>query len=480
MSSKSVTLYVENLLTRVVAEDVSVHHLLNEKMAIMVNGAWFSQLYKDGKWDGRIRFYKLKTQTFETGLLHKVVTILRSEGYAPSIKFIRKKPRSLYEGEFTRDMLRTPLREYQCEAVDIAKKCTRGILALPTGSGKTEIAMAIINELRVPTIFVVNSVDLLYQTSKRFMDTIPRIHVTALGDSKIQTYGNPRDLNVVVSTFQTLHKKPNLIWNRRFNMKISDECHGVAAKTWREVMYTIDAYYSFGLSGSIDQYYEDNVRYHEIMGSTGRPIVVITPEQLVDQGYLVKPEIVMVKYTPKIKAISRRKTASWGYADVYLNEVVNDDYLNGKLIPNLLYLHVRKRQKCLILVNRVEHGKRLISLLERKNVKSRWVYGADPAAKRLEAIVALRSGSINVLVASKIFNQGVDIPEIDVIINIGCDDSYRNVFQKLGRGLRIAKGKDTFRYYDIWPMDNHYLEAAAEGRVSKYKYLGFQPTEITL
>ena len=444
----------------------NAHVALVDGMALPVKGAHFSPLYKSGNWDGMKRFYTINGRKFDTGLIRWAKTILVEKGYEVHVEDCRVKPvgdmRSM-EG------FATKLRDYQEDTVAKAIKATRGILCISVGGGKTEIALAIMHTLNLKSIFIVNSIDLLNQTAERIQRTIPSACVQVIGEGKQWKLGEG-DPWLYVATMQTLFKKPELIKGIKFDVKISDECHGVAAKTWKKVMDSIDAYYSYGLSGSFDLEYEDPIRYREITGSTGKPIVTITTSELVWQGHLVKPKITMLQY------YNQYTSTTSNYNTAIEKGIVKSEILNKKIIPKL----IRKLDgnKLMILVRLIQHGHDIVKTLTKMGINCAYVNGANSGDQRTDAIQKLRTGQINVLVASNIFNQGVDIPEIDAILNLGCDKSYKGVFQKLGRGLRLSNGKDVLQYFDIWPVNSDFLHRSSMEREEKYKYLGFKPDTV--
>ncbi len=463
MSKNSVVLALKNKLTHVEA-NAAMHIALADAMAIFIPGAQFSKFYRNHKWDGTRHYYKLNSvRAFPTGLLRWAVRILKGRGASVRIVDLREKPKAL---PTLTGALRTELRDYQTLAIERAIACTRGVIAAATGSGKTEIAFGIIHKLHVKTLFLVNSVDLLHQTARRMVDAIPDAVVKIVGDGQVHQYGEGVPW-VYVATVQTLSKNPHLI-KQQFDLKISDECHGVAAKSWMKVMNHYETYYSYGLSGSFDSVYEDPVRYYDIMSCTGAPIVTIPASMMVEQGYLVRPEITMVQYAADAD--------TGDYLTDYKQAVVGSNTLNNGVVPQLVK-RIGKGKKVLILVRLVKHGTALAKALRKYSVA--YVHGSTHSDVRFNAIQDLRSGKLDVLIASKIFSQGVDIPEIDAIINLGCDVSYKQVFQKLGRGIRTAAGKTKLEYYDICPIGAPYLSSGAEGRIAKYRYLGFETKEVS-
>lgn len=448
-------LLVENDKTTVDTKDTAVIRRLYDQMVCKSPGYFFTMAYKLGHWDGNVKFFDKANRCFDTGLLSWAASLLDW----PNVVDLRTPPAR----EFTVEA-KVTLRDYQLEVLEMCQRCTRGIIRAATGSGKTEIMIALISALGVPTIILVDSKDLLNQTVNRILEGLPGICVRAIHSGKEFIDGEGVPL-VTVSTFQTLNRKKHLIDKYKFGLKISDECHGVAADTWYEVMGYIDSYYSYGFSGSVQEEFDDQVRWHRITGRTGKPIITIPSSTLVDLGWLAKPLITMVTYDTN--------SSSGTFSDEYDVAITNCEALNKQLIPALLTKHAG--QKTMIIVDRIEHGRAL-----EQTLCLPFVHGGDTIARRKEVLKQFRSGEIRSLVASRIFRQGIDVPDLEVLISADSNLSYKAVFQKLGRGMRRAEGKSQLFFYDIWPKTGEFLDKHAGERLKKYKWLGFEPTVLSL
>lgn len=442
-------------ITVVRTDDDSVCSLLSEQMACVQKGYQYSPAYQSGLWDGTVKFFKRAARSFPTGLTHYASQIVIDKYGHGSVEILDGRIKPSSNKPLPTNIV---LRDYQKEIVDQALRCTRGVIEVATGGGKTEIAIAIIAQLNLPALFIVDSIDIVTQMVQRLRKAMPNICIRQITGGKAKLINGTNPL-VTVTTYQTLVKHPELVKGSKFHVKFSDECHGVAAKTWLAVMERYPAYYSFGLSGSIDASYEDPVRYCHVLGSTGRSIVKLPASRLVDEGVLARPEIRMLKYPCKTE-----RGLTW--MKEYDETITKNDLLNHKIVPAILKKH--PEDQILILVNRIAHGAEISSY-----TGIPFIHGGDTAELRERTLQNFRNRNIRTLIASKIFRQGVDIPDVDVIVSIGSDDSYKSVFQKLGRGLRKTSRKDQLMYYDIFPASGGIIQRHATRRINKYQYLGF-------
>ncbi len=95
-----------------------------------------------------------------------------------------------------------------------------------------------------------------------------------------------------------------------------------------------------------------------------------------------------------------------------------------------------------------EHAQYMTQQLLLKGIKAD-VLTSDNSHDRQQKQQAIRSGSINVLCVVDIFNEGVDIPEVDTLLFLRPTESLTIFLQQLGRGLRLAEGKECCTVLDF-------------------------------
>jgi len=95
-----------------------------------------------------------------------------------------------------------------------------------------------------------------------------------------------------------------------------------------------------------------------------------------------------------------------------------------------------------------EHAVFMTQQLLLKGIKAD-VLTSDNSHERQQKQQAIRSGLINVLCVVDIFNEGVDIPEVDTLLFLRPTESLTIFLQQLGRGLRLAEGKECCTVLDF-------------------------------
>jgi superfamily II DNA or RNA helicase len=125
--------------------------------------------------------------------------------------------------------------------------------------------------------------------------------------------------------------------------------------------------------------------------------------------------------------------------------------------------------KILICVNKPAHGILLSNLLNDNDIRSKFVYGAHSVEERTQALKDISAGKLDVLIASTIFNEGVDTPDFRIVINAAGGKDHKALLQKVGRGLRKKEGDNTVIIHDFVDSQNVYTLEHSIARVEEYE-----------
>jgi superfamily II DNA or RNA helicase len=158
------------------------------------------------------------------------------------------------------------------------------------------------------------------------------------------------------------------------------------------------------------------------------------------------------------------------YQDVYDELVVRSRVRN-----NLLLDIVAKAAKpCVCFVKIVDHGKVLTKRLQNLGINTEFLWGSHSNYTRDENIKRLLRGDIDVIVASKILQQGVDMPEVLSVVNGAGMKSTIATLQRLGRGMRLAEGKTNFELWDVYDLGDRFMESHSKSRERSYRKEGHE------
>ncbi len=469
-----ILLIVGNTFTRIRGHDLPME-AVEDATSFWVVGAEYSKKYQDGIWDGQRKLMRKRGGlAFPTGLLSKIENILSTAGHEYVIEDLRTHVR---HGEPIQPQ-GPPLRDYQTEVLEVVKRKERGILQLATGAGKTMIGAHLIAARGLNSLFFVHTKDLLYQTIESFKKILG-VPIGQVGD------GIVRVEKITVATIQTaaraldvkIKKEPGdevPIWSddaserltlsdwelvqralRDCSVVVFDECHHLPADSFYEIAMKLqDAFYRYGLSATPWRSDRSDLM---IEAALGPKLCVVSSTELINRGYLVPPKITMYEVYPSAKKLVRN------YTRVYQSEIV-ENLERNKLIAEVAEHSAQRGKSVLILVNQVKHGRNLEGMID----GAVFIHGRDSSEVRNEAIEQLRQKKNQILIATTLADEGLDLPSLDVLILAGAGKSETRALQRVGRVLRPYPNKKTATIVDFWDQ-SIYLEGHSRQRFEIYE-----------
>lgn len=481
------TFTIDNVWTRIDA-DPKLIAKIDDELSYFVDGYKFMPAHKKG-WDGKRRL--LQASRFPTGLLEDAGEIATNLGYQIEVKDARVKPPENFKDFFLRG---ADERENQLEAVQAAVERERGIIWAGTGSGKTNVMAGIIQVLNLPAIMMVDRVDIASQTRKRWIQLLGR------RDIGIFTGSQKTDGNIVCATFKSLvsryeqDKKDRTFhlrdWLKKFQVLCIDEAHHSMASTYFAMINECNAYYRYGFSATAEKSAEfvyktgqKGARLH-LVGATGPPLHIYRTGQGVLDGYMVKAQIEMRQWHPdspdrswkaddfaindrvykwvgkktelviiKGKQVRRPLPPDKVLPGLYTVGITDNVERNAAVVKAVIDLYEEGRT-VLVLVQNIGHGNLLKrNILKLINADVQFLHGTHSKSQREEGRATFTSGKAPILIASTIFDEGVDMPEVDGLVLAGAGKAQHKAIQRIGRGQRPMDGKVDLKAIDF--MDTH-------------------------
>jgi len=468
-----IKIYLTNTTGHIVGEiDKELLLVLDRRLSYVIPGHQFSGR---GNWDGRIRLLT-KHGYFPIGMLQTITTLFNKVNVQYEI--IDNRPEIKYGKEICLTERFKP-RDYQEEVVKKAFAAGSGIIKSPTGSGKALMCAMIAGKYNTDTIIYVVTKDLLYQMYETVTSALG-VECGIIGDGKCEIV---KGINIctiwsAVSAFgekfsisdseldaasldkgkqrkENIDKIKRLV--RNANLIIVDECQYAASNTVQFLhKNSTSARHRFLLSGTPWRESGDDLLIEAV---SGPKIFDLSASDLINKNILVRPEIHIIRN-------SKMTSPGSTYPEIYKNYIVQNDERNLK-IKNCAEKLVASGKKTLILISKIEHGKILYDMLSEKlNVE--YLSGANTAEERKQIIKELEDGRIDIIIASKIFEVGVDIPMLDALIIASGGKSRALAFQRVGRVIRSYPGKKSAIVIDFLD-DCRYLREHSSVRIQTYK-----------
>jgi len=447
----------------ITTSEIEALNKLDEEFSIPVPNYWFSPKYRRGLWDGKYHPIRVRgtSARFETGFLNEVLDHLESL----KVKVTAEDNRDLPDVKTLAEIIHPEilegkiLRDYQVEAAKVVIRKVRGILALATNAGKTLIAAAVLATLRKPSLHLAPNKDVLSQTFKDFVQHMPSPQSIGRAEG-----GKLEEGLIVVGLPQTLaNTKKFKSFLSKVEVVIVDECHHMKATTWLKVMSACKrAAFRVGLSGTP---YADEIAERKLTGATGEILMTVSNEYLINKGYSAKPIFLFLKNVqPEIEYLS--------YEEAYKEGIVRSTSRNQRIVE--MCTTVPEKQK-LILVWEMEHGRRLFQRLRRQGIEAEFIHGSETMEKRDNVKEDFKKGKLKTLIASTIFDEGIDIPNIEILVLAAGWKTPMRFLQRVGRAMRAKKvGANAVIIVDFLDMSNYYLLEHSKNRYDTAKAEGFQ------
>ncbi len=342
----------------------------------------------------------------------------------------------------------------------------RGVVSLPTGSGKTILAVAAVALLRRSALVLVPTIDLLGQWCSvltRYFQVTPGI----LGGGE-HTFG----AEITVSTYDSAVLQMEFIGNR-FGLLVADECHHLPAAETRLAAEMCIAPFRLGLSATPEMPDDRASVMRDLLGETVCSVSigdlaggVLSPYRVVTRNVRMLPDerarydSSRRVYTSFLKScrIDFNSPSDWGR---FLRLCVRDERGRAAFAA---YLEQRKLSRGsesklaeVWRIIRAHRGERIIIFtadndtaydIGRRFCLPVITHHTRPS-ERAAFLDAFRSGRWPVLVTGQVLNEGVDVPAAGVGVVLSGTAAVREHVQRLGRILRPAAGKKQAVLYEL-------------------------------
>lgn len=366
----------------------------------------------------------------------------------------------------TKDQLRGYQASLVAEATDALNHDGSVVLQLPTGGGKTHIAVEIAKQYKdraKHVWFVCHRREILKQTDVSFQAAGVAHGVLTSGEAherrfKVQIY----TIGTLASRLDQMDPPDLVIW---------DECHHIPARTWADVKRKLSSAQHLGLTATPDRLDGAGLR-----GAFNNLICGPDTRSLIEQGHLTSYRL----FAPTVPDMRGVKIRMGDYAKGDVEETMNRSVLVGDVVEH--YKRLTPDARAIAFACSVRASLAIVERFQAVGIPARHVDAKTSHSERDAAVEALRLGEIKVLSNVELFTEGFDLPAIDAVILLRPTKSFALYRQMVGRGLRPASGKVETVILDhagcvhehglpdtevVWTLDGHRLlvdASDAEGK----------------
>lgn len=328
----------------------------------------------------------------------------------------------------------------------------RNLVVAATGTGKTVVAALDYRRLVQETyrrdlslLFVAHRREILEQSRRTYRETMVdgtfgELHV---GGERPERWRHVFASIQSLSSYDVTRLPPN-----HFDVVVIDEFHHAEAATYQKLLNHVQPRELLGLTATPQRGDGRDVRDY----FDGRSAFELPLWDALAEDLLVPFHYFGVADDVDLSGVEwKRGTFGGGYDPAALDRLyTGNDARAAKVIRELQDKVTDAGAMCgLGFCVSIGHAEYMARVFQRAGIPALAVSGQTGPQQRDQAITALRLGEVKMLFAADLFNEGLDIPEIDTVLFLRPTQSSTIFLQQLGRGLRRAPGKAVLTVLDF-------------------------------
>lgn len=353
-------------------------------------------------------------------------------------------------------------RDYQSPAIDeivnayFAGDGNRALVVMATGLGKTFVAAESVRRIRAnnpcKVLVCAHTNDLVYQLEKAFWPFLKPSEKTLIWNS----YERPTAemLDGADMTFACVDSVSGWIEAGKelpdYGILLVDECHHVGSSMYDRVFDALSAGKpggSFALGLTATPWRTDET---DLTQYFGEPRVTIDMVTGLNKGFLANVDYRM--YTDNINWDALQNVQGHSFSPKQINRTLFINQWDDSVVYTLRDAWSEQpNPRAIVFCGTIEHA---LIMRDKINTlgfcKAEAIYSGnagneyEPLSqyKRNRILSDFSDGTVNVVCVVDIFNEGIDVPDVNILVFQRVTHSRRIFIQQLGRGLRISEGKD--------------------------------------
>lgn len=320
----------------------------------------------------------------------------------------------------------------------------RNLVVAPTGTGKTWVSAFDYQRLRSAgyerLLFVAHRNEILQQSQEVFRLVLDD---PLFGERHVASE-RPSHWEHVFASIQSLSRTIDQLDPTRFDVVIVDEFHHAEADTYRRLLEHLQPRVLIGLTATPERADGQEIWhwFDERVASEMRLW------EALDQGLLCPFHYLGIGDGTDLRGVGFQRGR---YVTAELEDLLTGDHVRAQRIVEALgeWVLDPTKMRALGFCVGIHHARFMAEQFKAAGLPSVALDGETKAVDRAEAVRQLRRGELRAIFTVDIFNEGVDIPEVDTILLLRPTESATVFLQQLGRGLRWAEGKSVLTVLDF-------------------------------
>lgn len=330
----------------------------------------------------------------------------------------------------------------------------KNLVVAATGTGKTVISAFDYknfsrNHSSEPCrlLFIAHREEILKQSIETFRGVLKDAN---FGEMFVGGYSKPDDVSHLFMSIQTFNSQE---WYKHtssdyYDYIVVDEFHHAAAPSYQKLLSYYKPKILLGLTATPERMDGRNITDY----FDNRIAAEIRLPEAIDRKLLCPFQYFGISDTVDLDGL---KWTRGGYdkrelSNVYtLNRAVADKRADNIIRSIIKYVTDVDDVKGLGFCVSVEHAEYMSTYFNEHNIPSMFLTGGSSNEDRNSAKKRLVNGEIKFIFVVDLYNEGVDIPEVNTVLFLRPTESLTVFLQQLGRGLRLSEGKDCLTVLDF-------------------------------
>jgi superfamily II DNA or RNA helicase len=333
------------------------------------------------------------------------------------------------------------LRTYQ---EDVSERFGRALIdtgraqiVLATGLGKTivmaEVVADLLRDNRIANRMVLvlaHTRSLVDQLQRAFWFQLPKwVSTHRLVESEYPTYWDGITFATVQSALANLEQLP------RFGLILVDEAHHIGAEMFRTTIKELNPPMLGGVTAT--PWRGDGYDIDEILGPA---LVKIGIAEGLRQGFLSDVDYRLLADNLDWEAVQEMSKHRYSLSQLNKRLIIpTRDEEAARLVKQVF--NEEKRRAGIVFSPTIVHAQSFAAMLRRYGFRAEAISSETEPRERDVLMSRFRAKQLDFVTTVDLFNEGVDVPDVDILIFLRATHSRRIFVQQLGRGLRVSSGK---------------------------------------
>ena len=344
-----------------------------------------------------------------------------------------------------------PYQQEMLESLDVERSVHnrhRNLIVAATGTGKTVIAALDYRALcnaetgeRPSLLFVAHRKEILEQSLRTYREVLAD---ASFGELYVGGARPERWKHIFASVQSLTSYSVQNIPSDAYDVVVIDEFHHAQAATYRRIIDHLTPGELLGLTATPER--ADGVDVRSFFD--GRTAIELRLWEALGADLLCPFHYFGIADNTDLRSVSWRQGR---YDEAALSNV----YTGNDARAAIVLSHLRDKvadlgqMRALGFCVSVAHAEYMATVFEQAGIPARAVSGTTSSADRSRALDDLRHRRVNVVFAADLFNEGLDLPDVDTVLFLRPTESATIFLQQLGRGLRRARDKAVLTALDF-------------------------------